>query len=82
MLPALALRSDSLDERGGDDLSPSLVLVTNLLGDLGNAIGRGDYRTLIGLPIGGALICYLYSRRVRDVFGPGVPASSKDAGSS
>ena len=59
-----------------------LVLVTNLLGDLGNAIGRGDYRTLIGLPIGGALICYLYSRRVRDAFGPGVPAPSKDAGFS
>lgn len=59
-----------------------LVLVTNLLGDLGSAFGSGDYRALIGLPIGGALICYLYSRRVRDIFGQGVPAPSKVAGSS
>jgi hypothetical protein len=29
--------------------------------DLGNAIARNDYRTLIGLPMGAALIVYLSS---------------------
>lgn len=41
------------------------VLATQLAGDLGNALIRGDLRTLIGLPIGGAMIAYLLSRRVR-----------------
>ncbi len=59
-----------------------LVLGTNLLGDLGAAIGRGDYRTLIGLPIGGALILYLNSRTVRNVFGVGVPTASESSGNS
>ena len=40
----------------------------NLIGDLGNAFLRGDLRTLIGLPIGGALIGYLLSPRVRELF--------------
>jgi hypothetical protein len=47
------------------------VLSANLLGDLGNAIARNDYRTLIGLPIGAALIVYLSSRKVRCVFQKG-----------
>ena len=39
------------------------VLTVNLLGDTINALVRHDYRTLIGLPIGGALILYLVSKR-------------------
>ncbi len=35
------------------------VLAINLLGDLIGAIVRRDPRTLIGLPIGGAMIAYL-----------------------
>lgn len=46
------------------------VLDTNLLGDLLKALVRGDPRTLIGLPIGGAMLLYLLSRRVRDRFRP------------
>ena len=44
------------------------VLTVNLLGDTINALVRHDYRTLIGLPIGGALILYLTSKRIRDFF--------------
>jgi hypothetical protein len=43
-------------------------LAVNMLGDLTNAIVRSDPRTLIGLPIAGALIAYLMSRRIRDYF--------------
>jgi len=43
------------------------ILIVNLIGDLLNAILRHDLRTLIGLPIGGAMIAYLLMRaRVRD----------------
>ena len=35
------------------------ILVVNLAGDLVNALVRHDLRTLIGLPIGGAMIAYL-----------------------
>lgn len=44
------------------------VLSCNLLGDLLNAAVRGDHRTLIGLPIGGAMLAYLLSRRIRARF--------------
>lgn len=44
------------------------VLGMNLLGDTLNAVARGDARTLIGLPVGGAMIGYLFSRRIRDRF--------------
>ena len=44
------------------------VLAVNLLGDTLNAILRHDLRTLIGLPIGGALIAYLLSPSVRRLF--------------
>ena len=33
-----------------------VILAVNLLGDLLNAVLRGDLRTLVGIPIGGALI--------------------------
>jgi hypothetical protein len=36
-----------------------LILVVNLVGDLTNAIVRDDLRTLIGVPIAGAMIFYL-----------------------
>ncbi len=44
------------------------VLAANLVGDLLNAVVRGDRRTLVGLPIGGAMLAYLLSRRIRDRF--------------
>jgi uncharacterized membrane protein (DUF2068 family) len=45
-----------------------IVLTVNLLGDATNALTRGDLRTLIGLPIAGALIIYLLSAGVREEF--------------
>lgn len=45
-----------------------ILLVVNLLGDASNALVRGDLRTLIGLPIAGALIAYLLTARVRGQF--------------
>ncbi len=39
-----------------------VVLAVNLLGDLGGAIFRHDPRTLIGLPIAGAMIWFLVKR--------------------
>lgn len=41
-----------------------VILSLNIAGDLFNAVGRHDYRALIGLPIGGAMIFHL-SRRHR-----------------
>ncbi|HEU0272962.1 MAG TPA: hypothetical protein VFQ83_00345 [Candidatus Udaeobacter sp.] len=35
------------------------ILLINLIGDLVNAVTRRDYRSLIGLPIAGAMIFYL-----------------------
>jgi hypothetical protein len=46
------------------------VLGINLLGDTMNAFVRGDLRTLIGLPIGGAMIAYLLRADVRRRFAP------------
>jgi hypothetical protein len=39
-----------------------LILATNLVGDLTNAFVRHDLRTLIGVPIAGAMIFYLGQR--------------------
>ncbi|HET8762656.1 MAG TPA: hypothetical protein VFM12_04530 [Gemmatimonadales bacterium] len=44
------------------------LLTLNLIGDTLNAILRHDPRTLIGLPIAGALIIYLLSSGVRNRF--------------
>jgi hypothetical protein len=44
------------------------VLAANLVGDLLNALVRGDRRTLVGLPIGGAMLAYLLSRSIRGRF--------------
>jgi hypothetical protein len=35
------------------------ILSANLIGDLANALFRRDYRALIGLPVGGAMIFFL-----------------------
>ena len=42
-----------------------IILAVNLVGDLANAITRHDFRTLIGLPISGAMIAYLIRRQER-----------------
>jgi hypothetical protein len=39
------------------------ILSVNLLGDSVNALVRGDWRPLIGLPVGGAMVVYLLSSR-------------------
>ena len=36
-----------------------VILSLNIIGDLFNALMRHDFRSLIGLPIGGAMILYL-----------------------
>jgi hypothetical protein len=51
------------------------VLTVNLIGDLLGALIRHDSRTLLGLPIGGALIAYLLSASVRQIFEPGTATS-------
>lgn len=45
-----------------------VLLTVNLVGDASNALIRGDWRTLIGLPIGGALLAYLLSAGIRTHF--------------
>jgi len=47
-----------------------LLLSANLIGDVVNAGARGDWRTLIGVPIGGAMIAYLLTERTRGQFHP------------
>jgi hypothetical protein len=42
-----------------------IILSINILGDLFNALVRHDPRTLIGLPIGGAMILYLLKAKRR-----------------
>lgn len=55
------------------------VLTVNLVGDMFNAVFRGDPRTLIGLPIAGLMIWYLTTRR--DAFSRDSGTSSPDGGS-
>jgi len=43
-----------------------IILAINVVGDLFNATVRHDYRSLIGLPIGGAMIFYLARYRKAD----------------
>jgi hypothetical protein len=57
-----------IGQRWGHRLAVALLAV-NLLGDTLNATLRGDWRTLIGLPIGGAMLAYLLTRRTRAWFG-------------
>ena len=44
------------------------ILVVNAAGDLLNGVFGGDLRSLIGLPIAGALLYYLRTGRVRAFF--------------
>ena len=44
-----------------------IILVVNVLADAANAILCHDYRTLVGLPIGGAMIAYLWSTTRRNM---------------
>ena len=67
------------DRRWGHRLAVG-VLGTNLLGDFLNAVVRGDLRTLIGLPIGGAMLVYLLSRRIRYRFRPPSASESRSGG--
>lgn len=53
------------------------LLSVNLLGDALNALVRGDWRTLVGLPVGGLMLAYLLSKRVRSWLGP--PAQAEPA---
>jgi hypothetical protein len=46
--------------------SAVIILSLNIAGDLFNALVRHDYRALIGLPIGGAMIFYLARYRKAD----------------
>jgi uncharacterized membrane protein (DUF2068 family) len=40
-----------------------VILAINLVGDMVNATAAHDWRTLIGLPIAGLMIVYLFSKR-------------------
>ena len=44
------------------------LLSVNLVGDVLNGFLRGDWRTLIGVPIGGVMLGYLLRRRTREQF--------------
>jgi hypothetical protein len=44
------------------------VLVVNLLGDAISALSGTEPRAAIGIPIGAALVAYLWSARVREFF--------------
>lgn len=46
------------------------MLVANLVGDTVAALLRGELRTLVGVPIGGLLLAWLMSARVRSQFEP------------
>ena len=46
------------------------ILALNLVGDSINAFARHDLRTLIGLPIGGAMIVYLLRARAANAPNP------------
>ncbi len=59
-----------------------IILSLNIIGDLLNALLRHDYRALIGLPIGGAMILYLSRYRKPDSSSPNEHiADSINAGS-
>ena len=61
---ACALAAVGLATRARWGVSLALgILIVNLVGDLLNAFVRHDLRTLIGLPIGGAMIAYLLIAR-------------------
>lgn len=64
---ALSVRGLVLRVRWGYWLVLAMLSV-NLISDLGFAIVRRDPRTLIGLPIAGAILLFLLTKRVRGAF--------------
>ena len=61
---ACALAAIGLTRRTRWGISLALgILTVNLVGDLLNALLRHDPRTLIGLPVGGAMVAYLLTAR-------------------
>jgi uncharacterized membrane protein (DUF2068 family) len=64
---AVTARGLWLRRRWGHRLALAM-LGMNLTADLVNGLLLGDRRTLIGIPIAGAMIVYLLSPRVRAVF--------------
>jgi len=64
---ALTARGLWLRKRWGYRLALAMLTI-NLAADLSNGLLRGDYRTLVGLPIAGAMIAFLLSPSVRAVF--------------
>jgi hypothetical protein len=54
----------------------TVLLSVNLIGDTLNALLRHDWRTLIGLPIGGAMLLYLWSRTAQSWFARGYPRNT------
>ena len=61
---ACALAAIGLARRASWGIPLAIAILTvNLVGDALNAFVRHDLRTLIGLPIGGAMIVYLLSVR-------------------
>ena len=68
---SLACASAAFGLWRGDDWGRAIalgVLGVNLVGDATNALLRHDLRTLIGIPIGAALIAYLLSKGARSYF--------------
>jgi hypothetical protein len=55
-----------------------VVLSANLIGDLAGAVVRRDARTLVGLPVAVAMIWFLRSRRVRELFAGSEPGDAED----
>jgi len=82
MVCALAAIGLARRARWGHRLAVAAIAI-NLLGDLFNAIVLGDLRTLIGIPIGGAVIWYLMLPRTRAEFqSPPVPNTRETGGAN
>jgi len=63
----VAARGLSVRARWGWQVALGL-LMTNLAGDVANAVLRHNVRTLIGVPIAGTMILFLWSDAVRSEF--------------
>ena len=40
-----------------------IILIINLIGDIGNFVVAHDWRTLLGIPVAGTMIAYLICKR-------------------
>jgi hypothetical protein len=54
------------------------VLTANLVGDAANAVLRHDYRTLIGIPVAGFMIVYLWRARAHTTDHPTARSIKRD----